>query len=135
MTATGCISATRPTLQDPVNLSQMKKFYLLWPTEQILQTPSEKSQTLPTSQEPQVILQTVSAESNLCAIAPCFRLSWSAYVRLLSVKNENARRFYETEALRGGWSVRQLSRQINAQFYERTALSKNTAAMLLAVPR
>jgi predicted nuclease of restriction endonuclease-like (RecB) superfamily len=46
------------------------------------------------------------------------------------VKNENARQFYETEALRGGWSVRQLARQINSQFYERTALSKNKAAML-----
>ena len=46
------------------------------------------------------------------------------------MKNENARRFYETEALRGGWSVRQLARQINSQFYERTALSKNKVAML-----
>jgi predicted nuclease of restriction endonuclease-like (RecB) superfamily len=32
--------------------------------------------------------------------------------------------------LRGGWSVRQLNRQINSQFYERTALSRNKAAML-----
>jgi predicted nuclease of restriction endonuclease-like (RecB) superfamily len=49
---------------------------------------------------------------------------------LLSVQNENARHFYEAEALRGGWSVRQLNRQINSQFYERTALSRNKAAML-----
>jgi predicted nuclease of restriction endonuclease-like (RecB) superfamily len=32
--------------------------------------------------------------------------------------------------LRGGWSVRQLERQIGSQFYERTALSRNKAAML-----
>jgi predicted nuclease of restriction endonuclease-like (RecB) superfamily len=32
--------------------------------------------------------------------------------------------------LRGGWSVRQLDRQINTQFFERTALSRNKAAML-----
>jgi predicted nuclease of restriction endonuclease-like (RecB) superfamily len=38
--------------------------------------------------------------------------------------------FYHTEALRGGWSVRQLDRQIASQFYERTALSRNKAAML-----
>lgn len=75
-------------------------------------------------------LQTVSAESSLVAVAGRFSLPWSAYVRLLSVKNENARAFYETEALRGGWSVRQLDRQINTQFYERTALSKNKATML-----
>ncbi|GAB4348120.1 MAG: hypothetical protein Kow0099_30510 [Candidatus Abyssubacteria bacterium] len=49
---------------------------------------------------------------------------------MLSVKNENARSFYESEALRGGWSVRQLDRQINSQFYEQTALSRNKAAML-----
>jgi predicted nuclease of restriction endonuclease-like (RecB) superfamily len=33
--------------------------------------------------------------------------------------------------LAGGWSVRQLDRQINSQFYERTALSKDKTAMLV----
>ncbi len=75
-------------------------------------------------------MQTPSAELSLVDIARCLPLSWSAYVRLLGVKNERARKFYETEALRGGWSVRQLDRQINSQFYERTALSRNKAAML-----
>lgn len=51
-------------------------------------------------------------------------------MRLLSVKNAQARAFYETEALRGGWSVRKLDRQINSQFYERIALSRNKVAML-----
>jgi hypothetical protein len=46
------------------------------------------------------------------------------------VKNPEARRFYETEALRGGWSERQLDRQISTLFYERTALSRDKAAML-----
>jgi len=45
-------------------------------------------------------------------------------------ENENARLFYETEVLRAGWSVRQLDRQIQSQFYERTALSRNKAAIL-----
>jgi len=66
------------------------------------------------------MLQTPSAESALARIAARFPLPWSAYVRLLSVRNENARLFYETEALRTGWSVRQLNRQIQSQFYERT---------------
>jgi hypothetical protein len=109
-----------------VNLSQMKKFFLLWPPEGIFQTPSEELPLPLTTQ----IFQTTSAELSLSGIASCFPLPWSAYVRLLSVKSEIARRFYETEALRGGWSVRQLDRQINSQFYERTALSRNKAAML-----
>ena len=78
-----------------VNLSQMKRFYLLWPSERILQTPSEKlgdAENMPTT----------SAESSLTSIASRFPLPWSAYVRLLSVKNINAREFYETEALLGG---------------------------------
>lgn len=102
------------------NVWQMRAFYLAWPN---LQTPSAQSKD-------RQILKTLSAESSLSRLATCFPLPWSAYVRLLSLKNERARKFYETEALRGGWSVRQLDRQINSQFYERTALSKDKAAML-----
>ncbi len=88
------------------NLQQMRAFYLEWSVGQIRQTVSGKS-----------------VDFN-------FPLPWSAYVRLLSVKDRQARSFYEAEALRSGWSVRQLDRQINSQFYERTALSRNKAAML-----
>ena len=63
-------------------------------------------------------------------LAQSFPLSWSHYVSLLSVKKPEARTFYEAEALRGGWTVRQLDRQIGTQFYERTLLSRNKAAML-----
>lgn len=68
--------------------------------------------------------------SNLGDLAAAFPLPWSHYVRLLSVKSALAREFYHAEALRGGWSVRQLDRQIASQFYERTALSRNKNAML-----
>lgn len=118
-----------------VNLSQMKKFYLLWAPERIFQTLSEELLSGESMQDNRTILQTASEKSQppgtvLHTITGYFPLPWSTYVRLLSVKNEHARQFYETEALRAGWSVRQLDRQINSQFYERTALSKNKAAML-----
>ena len=121
-----------------VNLSQMKKFYLLWPAATILQTPSEKSTagkyaTALRISDP-TILQTPSAEF-LAQMALRFPLPWSAYVRLLAVKNVQGRAFYETECLRSGWSVRQLDRQIQSQFYERTALSRNKAAMLTKAVR
>ncbi len=116
------------------NLWQMRQFYLCWPIPQ----------TLSAESSPPAILQTVSGESlgaqiiqtpsgqspDLAVLAARFPLPWSAYVRLLSVKNEAARAFYETEALRCGWSVRSLDRQIGSQFYERIALSKNKASML-----
>lgn len=59
-----------------------------------------------------------------------FPLPWSQYVRLMSVKNPAARAFYEAESLRGGWTISQLDRQISTLFYDRTALSRNKAAML-----
>lgn len=107
-----------------VNLSQMKRFFLVWPVKKIFQTPSEKSSS------PRLINTVDENTLSPVAIAGQFPLPWSAYVRLLSVKNPEARTFYESEALRAGWSVRQLDRQIGSQFYERIALSKNKAAML-----
>jgi len=95
-----------------INLRQMRRFYLEWPRPQIRQTLSDESQN------PQYAGRVL------------FPLPWSHYVKLLALKNEEARAFYETEALRGGWSVRQLERQVNSQFYERTALSRNKATML-----
>lgn len=45
-------------------------------------------------------------------------------------RSAEERAFYEAEALRGGWSVRQLDRQISSQFYTRALLSTNKRAML-----
>ena len=99
------------------NIQHMRLFYLSYPPDKIRQTLSGESVA-------------ASIDVPLTDLPGAFPLPWSAYVRLLSVTNAHAREFYETEALRGGWSVRQLDRQINSQFYERTALSKNKAAML-----
>jgi hypothetical protein len=113
------------------NLSKCRAFYLGWPIvptlsaqsdSMILSTLSRESQPLYVPQPPTI--------SHLRSVAARFPLPWSHYVRLLSVTNPLAREFYETEALRGGWTVRQLDRQIGSQFYERTALSRNKAAML-----
>ncbi len=102
------------------NVFLMKSFFLEY--KNIIQKLSDKSLDN--------LVQTTSAQSTLNNLSELFPLPWSHYVRLLSIKNEDARRFYETEALRNGWSVRQLDRQISSQFYERTLLSKNKAAML-----
>lgn len=124
------------------NVWNMRAFHQAWPFEHILQTVSRESSApviLQTAsrESPRTDLQTASVRASgqapsvdLATVARCFPLPWSAYVRLLSVKNPTARAFYEAEALRGGWSVRQLDRQISTLFYERTALSRNKAAML-----
>jgi predicted nuclease of restriction endonuclease-like (RecB) superfamily len=51
-------------------------------------------------------------------------------VRLLAVISAHARAFYENAALRGGWTIRQLDRQIQSQFCERTALLRDKATLL-----
>lgn len=122
------------------NLQQMRLFYLAWPVSEICQTPSGKSvlgigkqiRQTPSGEFPAAPISEslVRKSPDLAALASRFPLPWSAYVRLLAVKDPAARAFYETEALRGGWSVRQLDRQIGSQFYERTALSRNKVAML-----
>jgi len=111
------------------NLESMRAFYLAYPLDQISETPSRISprRSLATHKG-----ETSSRVSSPAEIASAFPLSWSHYVLLVRrSRSTEARAFYETEALRGGWSVRQLSRQINSQFYERTALSENKSAMLL----
>lgn len=95
------------------NLQQMRLFYLNWSPDKICQTVSGKSTGIDVS-----------------VIATQFPLSWSHYVRLLSVKDENARAFYEAEALRGGWSIRQLDRQISTCFYDRLQTARDKATFL-----
>src|SRR6266513_3116474 len=111
------------------NLQRFRSFFLIYPLESIYATLSNKSRpknSATASRKFEPLIRNF-APSELTAAFP---LPWSHYVRLLSVKNESAREFYHAEALRGGWSVRQLDRQIASQFYERTAVSRNKDAML-----
>jgi predicted nuclease of restriction endonuclease-like (RecB) superfamily len=122
------------------NLGRFRQFYLAAPADQIRATLSLKSSDSPIRATPSLvsrgssIRQTVSGKSlslPLADLARAFPLPWSHYVLLMGrSRSPEAFAFYQTEALRGGWSVRQLQRQMDSQFYERTALSRNKAAML-----
>ena len=110
------------------NLEYMRRFYNLW---QIPQTVSGESAGSAETPEPANVTGLLPPSSlSLSTLMVAFPLPWSHYVKLLSVEKDEARRFYEQEAIRGGWSERQLERQINSLFFERTLLSKNKAAML-----
>ena len=52
-------------------------------------------------------------------------LTWTHYRLLLKVENQEARNFYMNEAVKSGWSTRQLERQINTFFYERLLSSQD----------
>ncbi|MBN1969657.1 MAG: DUF1016 family protein [Candidatus Delongbacteria bacterium] len=50
-------------------------------------------------------------------------LSYSHFELIVDIDDETKRAFYEIEAIRGGWSVRELKRQVNSLYYERSGLS------------
>jgi predicted nuclease of restriction endonuclease-like (RecB) superfamily len=110
------------------NLELMRLFYQAYPPARISESLSRKSSGLPVRRSKS---ESPIRRLALQDLAQAFPLSWTHYVSLLRrTRSPEARAFYEAEVLRGGWSVRQLARQMDSQFYERTALSHNKAAML-----
>lgn len=109
------------------NLEYMRRFYLTYQDHDIAQTVSAQLENdqrqsgdlhalgLPRRPDP-ANAQTVSAH---------FSLSWSHYVLLMGIKDQNERRFYEIEAAGQQWSLRELKRQFNSGLYERLALSRD----------
>ena len=100
------------------NLYQMRHFYLAY--QDSFQTLSGKSGDASPNTNSQQIFQTpsgisdahvpeqslrASTRSLLPSLQTRFPLPWSHYVLLLKVDKPEARKFYEVEALRGGWSV------------------------------
>ena len=67
------------------------------------------------------IPQTLSAE---------FKLSWSHYLTLMRINDENERRFYEVESIKNNWSLRELKRQLNSALYTRLSISKDKNQIL-----
>lgn len=54
-----------------------------------------------------------------------FNLSWSHYLFLMRLDDENERNFYEIESIKNNWSLRELKRQFNSALYTRLALSRD----------
>lgn len=109
------------------NLELMRLFYQTYPPQTISESLVRKSIESPSLP----ISESVIRKFDLAALAQVFPLSWTHYVHLMRrTRSADERQFYESEALRGGWSVRQLDRQISSQFYTRALLSKNKRALL-----
>lgn len=94
------------------NLEYMRKFYLLY-KHRISQPAVGK--LIPTGKSQPVVGKLTKA----------LQLSWSHYIQLLKIEDENERNFYEIEALQNNWGKRELIRQYNAALYERIAISRN----------
>lgn len=100
------------------NLKQMRQFYQVYSNRQTATDQFGKSQTLSDQSQKQ---QTVTVK---------FNLSWSHYLKLMRIDDENERLFYEIEAYENNWSVRELNRQFDTALYTRLALSKDKKGVL-----
>lgn len=87
------------------NIQQMRSFYLSYQKQQTLSVKSENTNQ-----------QTLSVD---------FKLSWSHYLKLMRIDDETERKFYEIEAAKNNWSVRELERQYDSALYTRLVLSRD----------
>ena len=96
-------------------------FYLAYP--QILGSVTAKSQHL----LPETIekVRLVTAQLEIPAEKLLHRLSYTHLEQLFTVEDNLKRTFYEVACIKGGWSVRELKRQIASLYYERSGFSNN----------
>jgi predicted nuclease of restriction endonuclease-like (RecB) superfamily len=107
------------------NLEYMRKFYRTYNpvVEPISQTASEKLYS--GKQKPQTASEELSLVQISRTVSVKLPLSWSHYLFLMGISNQEERRFYEIESANEGWSLRELKRQFDTSLYERLALSKD----------
>lgn len=90
------------------NLTNMRRFFLVYGQDQISETPFRKFGDMPVT-----------------STGRSFYLSWSHYLLLMRIDNIEERHFYEIEAARNGWSLSELGRQRDSSLYERLVLSRD----------
>lgn len=106
------------------NLTLMRRFYLAYRDRiQKSETPSRISSS--PVKKTRSLAKTPKASLEVQAPARPFNLSWSHYAFLVGIKDEEPRSFYEIEATRGHWSLKELRRQFDSALYERLALSRD----------
>ena len=76
------------------------------------------------------IRQFYSVYSNTQTLSAEFNLSWSHYMKLMRIDDENERKFYEIESFKNKWSLRELNRQYDTALFTRLTLSKDKNEIL-----
>ncbi|QMU64223.1 MAG: DUF1016 family protein [Flavobacteriaceae bacterium] len=92
------------------NLENMRRFYVAY----------GKSETLS-----RISTKTISETTSRELTQDEFILSWSHYLKLMRIDDENERKFYEIESFKNNWSVRELQRQYDSALYTRLVLSRD----------
>jgi predicted nuclease of restriction endonuclease-like (RecB) superfamily len=100
------------------------RFYRLYP-EIVGTLPPQLKKLLPTAGR---LFEKVGTLPPQLKIAPeklIQRLSYSHLELIVDLDDDLKRAFYEIECMRGNWSVRELKRQINSLYFERSGLSRD----------
>ena len=63
------------------------------------------------------------------------RLAFTLFVVFIKTDDPPKRSFYEIECIRGIWSVKELKRQINSLYYERSGLSLFVSRYQVELPK
>lgn len=114
------------TRMEERELRRYRQFYLTYPRIREALTP-ELSGVLPNGRQPATEIRDLMTPELPIIDGQTLitRLSFTHLVELLNIGDDLKRAFYEIECIRGNWSVRELKRQIDSLYYERSGLSKN----------
>jgi predicted nuclease of restriction endonuclease-like (RecB) superfamily len=110
------------------NIEQMRQFYLIYSKSQTLTDQFKKSLETSLSDTSNQNSSTLFKDFELAkaqTLSAVFHLSWSHYLILMRIEDEDERKFYEIEAHKNNWSVRELQRQSDSELYSRLVLSRD----------
>lgn len=124
------------------NLEAFRQFYLEYP--RLISDTASRNLSRPSGAV--AISETLSRNLPAAGSAPAMpgswrpgllhpALSWSHYRALLRITRPQARTFYEIEAIRNAWSVRELARQAGSLLFERLAKSKDKKGLMRLATR
>lgn len=110
------------------NLELMRRFYKIYSVSKIPETlfrKSAKTASQTTGSELALLGNESRSQAAFFSFSQerPFFLSWSHYLKLMRIENEDERLFYEIEAAKNDWSLAELKRQCDSALYERLALS------------
>jgi predicted nuclease of restriction endonuclease-like (RecB) superfamily len=100
------------------------RFYRLYP-EIVGTLPPQLKNLLPTDNRPSEKVGTLSPQLQIAPEQLIQRLSYSHLELIVDLDDDLKRAFYQIECMRGNWSVRELKRQINSLYFERSGLSRD----------
>lgn len=111
---------------------EFRRLYLVYPQlkEEVLGYVMSGSgiRRLPTA-ELQMVSEIANNDWKLAAEKLFNRLSSTHLNAISAIDNPIKRAFYEMETIRGCWTAKELERQIDSLYYERSGLSKNKEAL------